>query len=46
MRIDKESLKIVTGADLQTLKQVYKHKQVTHFLSELEVALGLEPGHD
>jgi hypothetical protein len=46
MRIDKESLKIVTGADLGILKQVYKHKQVTHFLSELEVALGLEPGHD
>ncbi len=46
MRIDDEVLGRVTSADLRTLKQVYKHKRVQHFLDELEAAWGLEPGHD
>ncbi len=46
MRIEEEALGRVTGYELHTLKQVYKHKRVQHFLNKLEVALGLELGHD
>ena len=46
MRIDEEALGLVTGEELRTLKQVYKHKRVQYFLSELELALRLEPGND
>ena len=46
MRIDEDVLNQVTGAELRTLKQVYKHKRVKRFIAQLEIALGLEPGHD
>jgi hypothetical protein len=46
MRIDEEMLNRVTGAELRTLKYVYKHKRVKDFISELEIALDLELGHD
>lgn len=46
MRIDEESLQVVTRTDLRTLKRVYKHKRANYFLRDLEIALGLEPGHD
>jgi len=46
MRIDEETLRRVSGAELRTLKQVYKHKRVKGFIAELEIALGLELGHD
>ena len=45
MRIDEEVLNRVSGAELRTLKQVYKHKRVKDFIAELEIALGLELGH-
>ena len=35
MRIDYEHLRQVTGADINTLKLVYKHKRVTAFLDSL-----------
>jgi predicted transcriptional regulator of viral defense system len=41
MRIDEEHLAGVTGAQLRTLKQVYKHKRMQLYLLELEKALGL-----
>jgi hypothetical protein len=46
MRIDEDALNRVTGAELRTLKQVYKRQRVKSFIGELEVALGLELGHD
>ena len=46
MRIDEDLLNRVTGAELRTLKQVYKHKRVKNFIAALEIALGLELGHD
>jgi hypothetical protein len=46
MRIEEALLNQVTGAELRTLKQVYKRRRVLKFIGELEVALGLEPGHD
>jgi len=46
MRIDEDVLNQVTGAELRTLQQVYKHKRVKRFIAQLEIALGLEPGHD
>jgi len=46
MRIDEETLLQVSGAELRTLKRVYKHKRVKDFIAELEIALGLELGHD
>lgn len=42
MRIEQEYLRSVTGADLKTLKLVYKQRRVQKFLSELERELGLE----
>lgn len=42
MRIDREVWNQVTGAQLQALKNVYKHHRVRRFLNELEIALGLE----
>lgn len=44
MRIDEEVLSRVSGAELRTLKQVYKHKRVMNFIVELETALGLNLG--
>lgn len=46
MRIDEDALRRVGGVELRTLKQVYKHKRVKGFIAELEIALGLELGHD
>jgi hypothetical protein len=46
MRIDEDVLHQVTGAELRTLKQVYKRKRVKGFIAQLEAALGLELGHD
>lgn len=46
MRIDEDLLNRVTGAELRTLKQVYKHKRIKDFIAELEIAMGLELGHD
>ncbi len=46
LRIDSESLTTATGADFRSLKHVYKHKRMQHFLNNLEVSLGLELGHD
>lgn len=46
MRIGEDKLSQVTGSELRTLKQVYKNKRVKDFIAELEIALGLEPGHD
>lgn len=42
LRIEYQSLRQVTGAEIHSLRQVYKHKQVIHFLD----ALGRELGHD
>ena len=44
LRIDEDMLNRVSGAELRTLKQVYKHKRVTGFIAELEIALGLKLG--
>ncbi len=41
MRIDMELLEQVTGAELRSLKQVYKYKRVKGFITQLETALGL-----
>jgi hypothetical protein len=46
MRVDEDLLGRVTGVELRTLKHVYKHKWVNDFISELEIALDLELGHD
>lgn len=46
LRIDREVWHEVTGADLRTLKSVYRHQRVQRFLNELNGALGLEPGHE
>lgn len=46
MRIDEDVLNQVTGAELRTLKQVYKHKRVKGFIAQLEITLGLELDHD
>ncbi|RLA38800.1 MAG: hypothetical protein DRR06_20180 [Gammaproteobacteria bacterium] len=46
MRIDEDVLNQITGAELRTLKQVYKYKRVKGFITQLEIALGLELGHD
>lgn len=42
LRIDREYLQTVSGAELHTLKQVYKQKKVQKFLAELERALNLK----
>jgi hypothetical protein len=46
LRIEEGLLNRITGTELRTLKQVYKHKRVKNFIAELGVALGLELGHD
>ncbi len=40
LRIDYENLRQVTGADIRTLKLVYKHKRVIRFLDSLARELG------
>ena len=40
LRIDYETLKQVTSADISTLKLVYKHKRVTTFIESLARELG------
>jgi len=40
LRIDYEILRHITSADIRTLKLVYKHKRVNHFLESLARALG------
>ena len=42
MRVDDEHLRKITGADISTLKRVYKHKRVTLFLE----SLARESGND
>ena len=44
LRIDEEMLNRISGAELRTLKHVYKHKRVQRFITELEIALGLNLG--
>jgi len=46
MRIDVDALNEVTGAELGTLKAVYKHQRVQEFITELEYSLGLGVSHD
>lgn len=46
LRIEEEVLNQVSGAELRTLKQVYKHQRVQRFITELEIVLGLELDHD
>ena len=41
LRVDVDALKKVTGAELRTLKDVYKHRRVHNFIGELEQSLGL-----
>ena len=41
LRVDVDALKKVTGAELRTLKDVYKHQRVRDFIGELEQSLGL-----
>jgi hypothetical protein len=42
LRIDREYLQSVTGAELNTLRRVYKQKKVQEFLAELSLALELQ----
>lgn len=46
LRVDVDALNKVTGAELRTLKDVYKHQRVHKFISRLEQALGLVVSHD
>ncbi len=46
LRIDVDALNKVTGAELRTLKDVYKHQRMRNFISELEQSLGLVVSHD
>lgn len=46
LRIDIDVLRIVTGAELRTLKDVYKHRRMHDFIGELEQSLGLVVRHD
>jgi len=46
LRVDVDALDKITGAELRTLKNVYKHKRVQRFIGELEKALGLAVGND
>ncbi|MCP4335816.1 MAG: hypothetical protein GY785_24480 [Gammaproteobacteria bacterium] len=46
MRIEAEVLNAVDGAQLRTLKLVYKQRRMQQFLVELENALGLELRHE
>lgn len=46
MRIDRDVWSGVTGAELKTLAQVYKHRRVRDFLGDLRAALGLETGDE
>ena len=46
LRVDVDALNKVTGAELRTLKEVYKHQRVRKFISELEQSLGLVVSHD
>ncbi|MBL4621979.1 MAG: type IV toxin-antitoxin system AbiEi family antitoxin domain-containing protein [Immundisolibacteraceae bacterium] len=46
MRIEEELLNRVTGTELRTLSQVYKHKRVKCFIAELEIALGFNLGRE
>jgi len=46
MRIDEDVLSQVNGVELRALREVYKYQRVKRFIAQLEIALGLEPGHD
>lgn len=46
LRIDVDALNRVTGAELRTLKYVYKHERVQRFIAELEKSLGLVVSND
>lgn len=46
LRVDVDALNKVTGAELRTVKEVYKHQRVRKFISELEYSLGLVVSHD
>lgn len=41
LRVDADAFNKVTGAELRTLKDVYKHRRVRDFIGELEQSLGL-----
>lgn len=41
LRVDADALNKVTGAELRTLKEVYKHERMRNFIGELEQSLGL-----
>jgi hypothetical protein len=40
LRIDPTQLRTITGAEIRTLSQVYRHKRVKAFLSSLAKELG------
>lgn len=46
LRVDADVLNKVTGAELNTLKAVYKHKRMRNFIGELEQSLGLAERDD
>ncbi|MCH7982217.1 MAG: type IV toxin-antitoxin system AbiEi family antitoxin domain-containing protein [Proteobacteria bacterium] len=46
LRVDVDALNKVTGAELRTLKDVYKHQRMRKFIAELEQSLGLVVSHD
>jgi len=46
LRVDVEALNKAIGAELRTLKDVYKHERMRNFISELEHSLGLVVRHD
>lgn len=46
LRVDTDVLNKVTGAELRTLIEVYKHERMRNFIDELEQSLGLVVRHD
>ena len=40
LRIDPDTLRAITSAEIRTLEQVYKHRRVNAFLRELTRELG------
>ena len=46
LRVGTDVLNKITGAELRTLKDVYKHERMRNFISELERSLGLVAHHD
>ena len=46
MRIDEAALSQITRTQIQILKRVYKYQRINTFVSELEIALGLDLADD